>query len=835
MTSVPASPASTHAASHSTASPSSAEPSGTLSAAARLVERLGGLAYGGDYNPEQWVDARNWPALPETPTTSIHEADAVPPTNTPSTVAPSPSVRWQSTTFDEDLALMMEAKVNLVSLGIFSWARLEPREGHYDFEWLASIIDRLYEHGIYVDLATGTASPPAWMAHEHPEILPVSAEGVRLGFGSRQHTCLSSPYLRERNRALAAALAQRFGDHPGVVMWHIGNEYGCHVRECFCATCSEAFRSWLSARYASIDALNTAWGTAFWSQTYTTFEQVTPPGAMPTFRNPSQVLDWRRFCDAQLRSMMAEEAAAIRAHSPLPVTTNFMGSFPWLNYRAWAEHLDIITNDLYPDPADPAAAWEIAWNGDLMRGLAGGDNWLLMEQAPSAVQWRPRNSPKRPGNFLLWSLCSVARGSQGALQFQWRQSARGSEAFHSGMVPHAGRLSPTWQAVTDTGEALARLGRAADQRVVSQVGIVVDWESEWARRASIGPAAEDEPFSQARAWHRSLWEAGITADIIGVEDALDAYSLVIVPALFIDYPDFTRACERAVARGAQVLVTGPSGVVDSTLGAKLGGYLGSWRSVLGVQVVEHAALTGPVNPLSDRDALTARISRAVSTPAAEEWVGLEPLAAPLLRARDALGKPAPDLRGGRWVEDVRPYSGASAGGAQQNPGQTGTGGIVQAPAHFALWPQPGTAAATAATVDGLAASATTVEASSAEVIAAFDGRGGGADMVGNAAITRAAVQGGGAAWYAATDCDAVTRQALLTVLCAYARVRPTIPALPDGVEAVKRGTVTFIVNHSDRAAELSGVIGTDLLTGAQCTGHVVVAPRSAVVVEATGK
>lgn len=820
----------------------------SASAAMRLVERLGGLAYGGDYNPEQWVDARNWPALPETSTASVNEANAAPLASTPSTATPSPttpSIRWQSTTFDEDLALMTEAKVNLVSLGIFSWARLEPREGHYDFEWLASIIDRLHERGIFVDLATGTASPPAWMAHEHPDILPVSAEGIRLGFGSRQHTCLTSPYLRQRSRALADALARRFGEHPGVVMWHIGNEYGCHVHECFCDACASAFRSWLAERYTSIDALNTAWGTAFWSQTYTSFDQITPPRAMPSFHNPSQMLDWRRFCDKQLRTAMAQESAAIRAHSTLPITTNFMGAFPWLNYQAWAKQIDIITNDLYPDPADPAAAWEIAWNGDLMRGLARGDNWLLMEQAPSAVQWRAHNSPKRPGNFLLWSLSSIARGSQGALQFQWRQSARGSEAFHSGMVPHAGRLSPTWQAVTDTGEALARLGTVADQRVSAQVAIVVDWESEWARRASIGPAAEDEPFTQARAWHRSLWEAGITADVIGVEDALDAYSLVIVPALFIDYPHFTRACEQAVARGAQVLVTGPSGVVDSTLGASLGGYLGSWRPVLGVQVVDHAPLSGPVNPLSERNALTARISRAVSTPAAKMWVGIEPLAAPLTRARDALGKPAPDLRGGRWVEDIRPYSGAVGVEATLNDGaMSGAGaslsaaGSTASPAHFALWPQPQnpspTQASTPQAADASEPEVTGPAAPVVEAIAAFDGRGGSADMVGNVAITRASVQSAGAAWYAATDCDGVTRQALLTVLCAYGRVRPTIPTLPDGVEAVRRGTVTFIFNHSDRAAELSGVVGTDLLTDAVCTGHVVVAPRSAVVVVTAG-
>ena len=290
---------------------------------------------------------------------------------------------------------------------------------------------------------------------------------------------------------------------------------------------------------------------------------------------------------------------------------------------------------------------------------------------------------------------------------------------------------------------------------------------------------------------------------------------MIIPALFVDYPEFTGACERAVARGAQVLVTGPSGVVDSTLGASLGGYLGSWRPVLGVQVVDHAPLSGPVNTVSERDTLTARISRAVTTPAAEMWVGIEPLSAPLLRARDGLGKPSPDLRGGRWAEDIRPFSTAAT--HPVSPSSEGMSPDAPSPAHFALWPHT---------------QGDDSEGPVAEVVAAFDGRGGSADMVGNAAITRAAVKGGGAAWYVATDCDAVTRHALLTVLCAYARVRPAMTGLPDGIEAVQRGSVSFILNHSDRAGELSGVVGRDLLTGAECTGHVVVASRSAVVVDA---
>jgi len=492
-------------------------PSPSASTPRRAPHELLGLtspAYGGDYNPEQWDEA----------------------------------------TFAEDLELMAEAGVNLVSLGIFSWARLEPREGVYELDWLVEIVDRLHEAGIAVDLATATASPPAWMATDHPESLPMNADGVRLGLGSRQQYCPSSTVYRERSAALAAALAERLGDHPGVVMWHIGNEYGCHTAECFCPACARAFRVWLGERYGDVERLNAAWGTDFWSQRYTSLEQVAPPAAMPTFPNPAQMLDWRRFSDHQLRSLMEAEARILRERSTRPVTTNFMGDFPATDYWRWAEALDIISDDSYPDPADPAAAHEVAWAGDLMRGLAAGRPWILMEQAPSAVQWRRRNSPKRPGQLLLWSLARVAHGADGVLQFQWRQSRRGAETFHSGMVPHAGRDSRTWEETVATGQALTRLGPVLGEPVRAEAALILDWESQWALSAAIGPIEVGERFETARAWHRSLWEAGIATDIVPVGRRLNGYRLIIVPAVFIDRPELAEHLERAVAARAPGVV-----------------------------------------------------------------------------------------------------------------------------------------------------------------------------------------------------------------------------------------------------------------------------------------
>lgn len=750
----PVPPASCGAASVSapTQTPTQA-PGPDASARRRAPHELLGLtspAYGGDYNPEQWDEV----------------------------------------TFAEDLELMVEAGVNLVSLGIFSWARLEPREGTYDLDWLAEIVDRLHDAGIAVDLATATASPPAWMATDHPESLPVNADGVRLGFGSRQQYCPSSAVYRERSAALVRVLAERLGDHPGVVMWHIGNEYGCHVAECFCPACALAFRGWLAGRYGDVEHLNAAWGTDFWSQRYTSLEQVGSPAAMPTFRNPAQLLDWRRFSDHQLRSLMEAEARVLRETTNRPVTTNFMGDFPATDYWRWAAGLDIISDDSYPDPLDAAAAHEVAWAGDLMRGLAQGRPWILMEQAPGAVQWRARNSPKRPGQLLLWSLARVAHGADGVLQFQWRQSRQGAETFHSGMVPHAGRSSRTWDEVVATGRALGRLGPVLGQPVRAEAAVVLDWESQWAMSSAIGPVEPGERFKAARAWHRSLWEAGIATDVVSVGAELDPYRLIIVPEVFIDYPELARHLEQAATGGAQVVVVGPTGVVDAGGGAVLGGYLGSLRPLLGVRVTDHAALSGPVGQEDSggsREALVNRLSRAVGTPAAETWAGLEAVGEPLRRVLNQMGSPAPDLRTGGWAEEVR---------IDQGPGE----------AEAAQGWEP------------------------AEVVAAFDGRGGGADLAGLPAITRRPATGSGAAWYVAGDLDAVSRSALLRLVCAHARLYPVMDGLPDGVEAQRRGEVLFLLNHGDRAAEVTGVVGTDLLSGEACTGHVVVAPRSALVV-----
>jgi len=514
--------------------------------------------YGGDYNPEQW-----------------------------------PTDIW-----DEDVRLMNRAGVSLATVGVFSWARLEPRPGEYDFAWLDEVLDLLHAHGVRVDLATATASPPPWLALRYPETLPVTEEGVRMSVGSRQQYCPSSPVYRERAGELVRRLVERYADHPALELWHVNNEYGCHISHCYCDVSAAAFRDWLRAKYGRIEELNRVWGTAFWSQRYDSFDEVSPPRAAPTFRNPTQLLDFDRFSNDELLACYRSEVAIIRAGSTVPVTTNFMGFFKAVDYWAWAREVDVVSDDTYPDPADPDSPAYAAMVRDLMRSLGDGAPWLLMEQAPSAVNWRRRNAAKSPGQMRAWSYQCVARGADGILFFQWRQSAVGSEKFHSGLVPHGGTDTRVWREVEQLGRELAalsaRTGDAAiaGTRVPASVAIALDWDSWWAIEQPASPT-EVSYVQTLFAWHSALTSLGLTVDFVRADADLSGYRLVVVPAHFT-------ATDRQVRNLAAVAETGTlvvgfgTAITDENLHVRLGGYLGEpLRRALGVWVEEFAPPAAP--------------------------------------------------------------------------------------------------------------------------------------------------------------------------------------------------------------------------------------------------
>ncbi|MEW2506079.1 beta-galactosidase [Amycolatopsis sp. NPDC047767] len=508
--------------------------------------------YGGDYNPEHW----------------------------------SPEV-W-----DEDLKLMAEASVSMVTVGIFSWAQVEPRPGEYDFGWFDTVLDKLAAGSVDACLATMTASPPPWLSHRHPEILPVRVDGTRLSAGARQQFCPSSPVYREHAARLVEQVATRYAGHPALKMWHIGNEFGCHIRACYCDVSAAAFREWLRERYQSVEALNAAWSTTFWSQRYDDWAEIEPPRVAPTFPNPAQQLDYRRFSsDASLGCYLTEREVLSRVTPDVPVTTNFVGLVQKaLDWHSWTPHEDVVSLDSYPDPYDPRGHVEAAFAYDLVRSTKDGQPWLLLEQAPSAVNWRTRNGPKPPGSMRLGSWQAVARGADAVLFFQWRQTAGGAEKFHSAMVPHGGRDTRTYREVADLGRELASVPQLAGSRVKADVAILHDWNSWWALELDSHPSDDLRQLDAHLAHYAPLFDANVTCDVVRPTCELSGYKLVVVPNLYLMDAGVAENLRSYVAGGGHLVVSFFSGIVDENDRAYLGGYPAPLRDVLGLKVDEFRPL-----------------------------------------------------------------------------------------------------------------------------------------------------------------------------------------------------------------------------------------------------
>jgi len=521
--------------------------------------------YGGDYNPEQ----------------------------------------WSRDVWLEDARLMQEAGVNLVSLGIFAWARIEPSQGKYDFSWLDEVMALLYEHDVRVDLATPTASPPPWLVHLHPEMLPVNVDGVKLWHGSRRHYCPHSTAYRESARHLVTQLAEHVRRNPALAMWHVDNEYACHVTECFCEASGAAFRQWLQRRYGSLEAFNEAWGTSFWSQHYGDWEEVMPPLRTPASVNPMQRLDWQRFCSDSWLECFADQRAILRKITPdIPLTTNFMRFHRPLDYWKWAAQEDVVSFDSYPDTSDPGWMVESAMGFDLMRSLKGGQGWILMEQAPTHVNWREQNTTKRPGVMRLGSYQAMARGADGIMFFQWRASRAGSEKFHSAVIPHAGINSRVWREAKELGGELKRFDALISSRVQAQAAIVFDWENWWALESGDKPLNDLKLLPGIMKFYSELFRRNITIDFVHPDADLSRYRLVIAPHLYLVDGGSAQNMERYVENGGTLLMNFFSGIVDGSEHVWLGGYPAPFRRMLGLWIEEFAPYAqAQTNLIATRDGM----------------------------------------------------------------------------------------------------------------------------------------------------------------------------------------------------------------------------------------
>lgn len=513
-----------------------------------LTENGRGIAFGGDYNPDQWSEE----------------------------------------TWDDDVRLMKKAGVNTVALAIFSWDRIQPQENRWDFGWLDRIIDKLGKAGIATDLASATATAPLWLYESHPEVLPRDKYGHPVNAGSRQSWSPTSPVFKEYALTLCRKLAERYGTNPYVTAWHMGNEYGWNNREDYSDNALEAFRAWCRRKYGTIDALNQAWGTTFWGQEMNDFDEVLIPRFMgaDSMVNPGQKLDFERFGNDMLLDFYKAERDAIAEICPdKPFTTNFMVSTDQccMDYADWANEVNFVSNDHYFHEGGEMHLDELACSDALMDSFALGKPWYVMEHSTSAVQWKPLNMRKRKGETVRDSLAHVAMGADAINFFQWRASAFGAESFHSAMVPHAGEDTKLFRQVCELGETLQTLADAGVQGSElerSDTAILFSAESEWATRSQTLPSMKLNHWHDVRDWYRAFLDAGTRADIMPLKYDWSDYKTVVLPTVLMLSAVDTRRLDDFAAAGGRVVVGYATGLIDENFHTWLGGYPGAGNGLL---------------------------------------------------------------------------------------------------------------------------------------------------------------------------------------------------------------------------------------------------------------
>ncbi len=510
--------------------------------------------------------------------------------------------QWDEETRKNDMKMLPQADIDILTLNVFSWAKLQPSEEEYDFSDLDRIMDMAEDAGMNVCLATATATHPAWMARKYPDVLRVDLDGRKRKFGARQNSCPNSPTYRKYSVLLAKKIAERYGNRKSVLAFHISNEYG---GLCYCENCEKAFRLWLKNKYKTIQKLNEAWNSSFWGHTYYDWEDIQVPmntsERWPVNRTSCQIqtIDYYRFQSDSLLECYRLEADVLKSVSPqIPVTTNLMGTYPELDYHKWAPYMDFISWDNYPSPDDPYT--RVALNHEVMRGCKREIPFALMEQTPSVTNWQPYNSLKRPGVMRLQSYQAIAHGADTVMFFQMHRSRGCCEKFHGAVIDHYARTDTrVFRETAQLGSELKKLGAKFLGSVQKpQVAVLFDWNCMWGITFSAGPSVDFDYTSEVFKYYDAFAKQNIPVDVISPEQSLDSYSIVAAPALYMLSEKTAVLIEEFVRKGGTFITTCMSGMADENDLVTTEGYPGRLRKLCGLWVEEtDALLPGHTNSL----------------------------------------------------------------------------------------------------------------------------------------------------------------------------------------------------------------------------------------------
>ena len=519
---------------------------------------------------------------------------------------------WPQAMWRSDLERMKENGIEVVRIAEFAWSKVEPREGEFTFDFFDEFLDLAAKMEMKVIFCTPTATPPAWLTHKYPQVLNASIEGIKYRHGARRHYNYNSPKYQELTKIIVEKFASHYGPHPNIIGWQIDNEINCELNLFYSESDTFAFREFLKEKYQNLQKLNQAWGTVFWNQTYTDWEEIyVPQKTVSDSTNPHRVLDYYRFVSHSARKYVKLQADIIRKYikSDDFVTTN--GMFGHLdNHQMTEESLDFYTYDSYPNfgysldlyDSSPEALRDRWWSRNLTETRSISKRFGIMEQQSGSNGWNTRmEAPApRPGQLALWTMQSVAHGADFISYFRWRTCTMGTEIYWHGILDYSSRDNRRLSEVKQVHEKFEAITEVAGAVYEAHVGVIKDYDNIWDSEVDVWhkqveKASQKALFEAAQRSHTPMDYVYIKENT--KRDDLIAYKVLFYPHATILTPERVALLEAYVKQGGVLIYGCRTGYKDMTGQCVMEKLPGLAQNMTGADVYEYTFIAPDSEPV----------------------------------------------------------------------------------------------------------------------------------------------------------------------------------------------------------------------------------------------